>query len=67
MHVLSHQLERVRAASSGDYSTEHSRFAALPLPCRFRWKMAFRGVWYKRYREYPGVNLRYGMAFDVTV
>ena len=38
---LSHQLERVHAASSGDCSTEHSRFAAVALPCRFWWKLAF--------------------------
>ena len=41
MHVLSHQPERVRAASSGDQygtqpllvgtSTEHGRFASVPL------------------------------------
>ena len=37
MHVLSYQSERVRAASSGDCSTEHSQFAAMPLP----WKLAF--------------------------
>ena len=36
---LSHQLERVRAASSGDCSTEHSRFASVALPCRFWWKL----------------------------
>ena len=42
MHVLSHQRERVRGASSGDCSTEHSRFAAVPLPWRFWWKLALR-------------------------
>ena len=32
MHVLSHQSERVCAASSGHFSRDHSRFAAVPLP-----------------------------------
>ena len=41
MHVLSHQPERVCAASGGDRSTEHSCFAAVQLPWRFWWKLAF--------------------------
>ena len=42
MHVLSHQPELVRTASSGNVRVRvrvrkrHSRFAAVLLPCRFR-------------------------------
>ena len=29
--------------------------------------VGLRGIWYKRYREYTDVNLRYSTDFEVTV